>query len=272
MTAKADSGRNSAEIQAIAGAFTSARRAGQAVPAYPGRIPGDLEDAYAIQEAAIGLWNEPILGWKIGRIPTPELQTRHREERLAGPVFRGGLRRSSGAAVDFPVFVGGFAAIEAEFVMELAADAEPGRTDWSLEDAEAMAGAMYCGIETAGSPLKTINALGPTVVVSDFGNNAGLILGPPIAGWRGLPMDSLLCESFVDGVSVGRGTALSVPGGPIPALRFLLEHCARRGRPLRKGQLVSTGAATGIHEIAPGQTARVDFGPHGAIDARAVAA
>jgi 2-keto-4-pentenoate hydratase len=109
------------------------------------------------------------------------------------------------------------------------------------------------------------------VVASDFGNNRGLFLGPVIADWRAR-LSSLTCETFIEGRSVGRGGATSIPGSPLEAVRFLLEHCARRGRPLRRGQLVSTGAATGIHQIAVGQTARVAFGSDGTIECKAVGA
>jgi 2-keto-4-pentenoate hydratase len=170
------------------------------------------------------------------------------------------------------VFKGGFAAVEAEFIFVLGADAPTRRTGWSLDAARALIRAMHVGIETAGSPLATINALGPTVVVSDFGNNAGLILGPAVADWGRYSDAALTCETFVEGVSVGTGAAADLPGGPVEALRFLLDHCAQRGLPLKAGMLISTGAATGIHEIAIGQHARVDFRAQGAIECVAVAA
>lgn len=69
-------------FSSIASAFTAARRTGRTLPGYPGAIPGDL--AAAIQEVAIGLWAEPIIGWKIGRIGTAALRAMHKEERLAG--------------------------------------------------------------------------------------------------------------------------------------------------------------------------------------------
>lgn len=261
------------DTPAIAAAFVAARRAATKLGGYPGVIPATLADAYAVQEAAIALWARPIAGWKIGRLATPALQARFQEERLAGPIFDTAVRQAApGVQVDFPVFAGGFAAVEAEFVIRLARDADPAKTAWSLDEAAGIAGAMFGGIETAGSPLKTINELGPTVVISDFGNNAGLILGPEIADWRARRFDALACETFVNDASVGNGVAASVPGGPLPALRFLLEHCAKRGRPLRAGQYVSTGAATGIHEIAAGETARVVFPGYGEIACRAVAA
>jgi 2-keto-4-pentenoate hydratase len=99
-----------------------------------------------------------------------------------------------------------------------------------------------------------------------------LILGPEIADWQARPLDSFTCRTLVAGQLVGEGGALSLPGGPFEALKFLLEVCAKRGRPLKAGDLVSTGAATGIHEIVAGQGARAEFGRDGTIECRATKA
>lgn len=249
----------------IAAAFVSARRAARALPGYPGVIPATLAQAYLIQDAAIALFPDTVAGWKVGRVP-PDLQARLGEERVAGPTFAGALRRPlKGETVALPAIAGGFAAVEGEFIYRLAVDAPGGKTSWTAEEALAVVAALHVGVEFAGSPLKTINDLGSTVVASDFGNNAALIVGPEIAGWRDRADASLSCESFIDGRSVGVGTAASVPGGPAPALAFLLGHCAARGLPLKAGMYVTTGAATGIHEISAGQTARVSFGEFGEI-------
>ena len=254
----------------IAERFVRARLAAQSLPDYPGPIPESLEQAYACQEAAIALWPDRIIGWKVGRLPDT-WRARLGEERLIGPIFaRQCWQAVPGLESRFPVFVGGFAAVEAEFVLRLRRDADPDRTEWSEADAAELVGEMILGIETAGSPLATINALGPAVVVSDFGNNAGLILGPSVPDWRALAESSLGCETFIDGRSVGRGSAAAV--NPLAALALALGRSARRGRPLRAGELVSTGASTGIHDIRAGQAARIDFGPHGDIRCSAVPA
>jgi 2-keto-4-pentenoate hydratase len=166
------------------------------------------------------------------------------------------------------VFDGGFAALEAEFVFELLEDAPAGKLDWTLAEALALKGRMRIGIEMAGSPLATINELGPTVVAADFGNNNGLILGGQLVDWGEFDDQAYVCEAFIDGERVGQGSAASIPGGPMESVRFQLEHTARRGRPLKAGQLISTGAATGIHDIAAGQVGRVSFGRYGAVGCR----
>jgi 2-keto-4-pentenoate hydratase len=243
----------------IAQRFVAARLNAMALDDYPGPIPPDLASGYECQEAAIGLWPDVIAGWKIGRIP-PDFEQKLGQARLAGPIFRRAVQQATaGKVVEFGVFVGGFAAVEAEYVFEIAKDAPAGQLRWSINDAAAIVGRMLVGIEAAGSPLATINKLGPTVVVSDFGNNAGLILGPEVPNWRERTPSDLTCETSIDGKQVGQGAAANIFGGPLGALQFVAEHCARRGRPLKAGMLISTGAATGIHDIASGQAARVEF-------------
>jgi 2-keto-4-pentenoate hydratase len=155
---------------------------------------------------------------------------------------------------------GGFAAVEAEYIYRMGEDAAAGKTDWTAADALALVEDELVGVEFAGSPLASINILGPRVVAADFGNNAGLILGKPIPDWRARTDDWPPCAAWVDDKLVGRGAPSSLPGGPAASLAFLMNACAARGRPLRRGQLVTTGAASGIHDIEAGQTARITFG------------
>ncbi|MBX3510273.1 MAG: hypothetical protein KF700_03665, partial [Hyphomonadaceae bacterium] len=124
----------------------------------------------------------------------------------------------------------------------------------------------------AGSPLASINDLGATVVVSDFGNNHGLILGPEISDWRARLEKGLTAETFIEGVSVGKGGATAAEDGPLDALAFLAGHLASRGRPLKAGQFVTTGAVTGVHDIRIGQHSRVSFNGAGDILCKAVKA
>jgi 2-keto-4-pentenoate hydratase len=247
------------EARDIATRFVRARLAGASLAAFPGEVPISLEAAYACQDAAIAMWPDSVSGWKVGRIGEPWLG-RLGEDRLVGPVFARAVWTARGDnVVEFPVFEGGFAAVEAEFIARLGVDAPAGKTDWTASSAGELVAALHVGIETAGSPLATINELGSAVVVSDFGNNAGLIVGPEIPKWREISADRLLSETFIDGRSVGKGSAASVPGGPLAALAFALNRCARRGLPLRAEQFVSTGATTGIHDIRVGQGSRVVF-------------
>lgn len=261
-----------AKADAIARRFVEARLQARALADFPGEIPRDLVSAYRVQDAAIARWPDRIAGWKVGYI-APHRRDDSNDERLVGPVFSRSIRRcDNGEEVRFPVFENGFAAVEAEFAFRLGANAPADQLDWSQEQAAAMAADLHIAIETAGSPLATINVLGPIVVVSDFGNNGGLILGPAIADWRQRSDASMICSTWIEGREVGHGSAASLPGGPLAALAFALSRNARRGRPLQAGDIVTTGAATGIHDIRVGQSAEIRFGALGALRCRAIAA
>lgn len=256
----------------VAERFVAARLSARALPDYPGPLPETLADAYARQDAAIALWPDATAGWKVGGV-ADSWAALLGESRLVGPIFRRHVWHfQAGAVTPLPIIPGGFAAVEAEYVFVLAASAPAAQTEWTPAQAADLVGEMRVGIELAGSPLATINELGPAVVVSDFGNNAGLILGEPIAGWRERPPESLTCETYLDGRRVGQGGAASIPGGPLAALAFALGRSARRGRALEAGDLISTGACTGIHPIKVDEQACVVFAGAAALHCRGAAA
>ncbi|MBU2166281.1 MAG: 2-keto-4-pentenoate hydratase [Alphaproteobacteria bacterium] len=258
--------------RAIARAFVEARRSGQALPTYPGPVPDTLAAAYAIQDAAIALMPDAIAGWKLGRIPPP-LDGQFGAGRLAGPIFAATVR-SAGTLTEFPLIVDGFGAVEAEYLL-LMAETPPLRSRWTVAEATRLVSQIRVGVEIAGSPFPGINDYGPAVTASDFGNNAGLILGAKVErDWAGDPgaLDDLTCAMRIDGETVGTGGATHIPGGPFDSLAFLLNVLAERGLRPQAGQWISTGAATGVHRIAIGQTAEADFGPHGTITCRAIRA
>jgi 2-keto-4-pentenoate hydratase len=256
------------DAASIAAVFVKARRSATAMDRFPGRTPASMADAYVVQDEALKLWPAQPRGWKLGRI-APELEQGLGVGRLAGPIFKVWPEAEETVV---PVFEGGFAAVEAEYVFQITRDAPASKLDWTLDEAAEMVDRLFVGVEMAGSPLADINSFGPIVVASDFGNNAGLILGPEIKDWRRRPLEGLTCETWIDGVCVGRGGALNIPDGPMDSVRFLLALQAGRGRPLVAGDWVSTGAATGIHDIKPDQSAEVTFGGDGRVRVRTVQA
>lgn len=260
------------EASQIARSFVTARQQAQALPDFPGEPPADLATGYRVQDAAIALWPDAIAGWKIGRVPA-HLVGPLGADRVAGPIFAKLVWRAQPEVeTPFPVYENGFAAVEAEYVFRIGEDAPENKTEWTRDEAAALIGAMFVGVETAGSPLASINDLGSTVVVSDFGNNHGLILGAEVPDWRAKLDAGLTAQTFIEGQTVGEGSADSKNDGPLDALAFLAGHLAARGLPLKAGQLISTGAVTGVHDIRIGQRSRVSFNGSGDILCAAVKA
>ncbi|MEO7177471.1 MAG: 2-keto-4-pentenoate hydratase [Allosphingosinicella sp.] len=243
---------------AIAGRFLAARRSATGLDGYPGDFPETLDEAYAVQDQAVAAWERPAIGWKVGRI-NPPLSERYGADRLAGPIFTS-QAAAGGDLPQCPVFAEGFAAAEAEFLLRIARSPSEGKRRFTLEEAADLIDVVHVGIEIASSPLRTINKLGPVAVISDFGNNNGLVVGAEVPDWRSSGFEQWPVTTRIDGIEVGSGRASAFPDGAIGAARFLFELMAERGIVLIAGQWISSGAVSGVHDAAPGQRIEADFG------------
>lgn len=239
----------------IAAELVAARREGRSLPGFPGAIPATMTEAYRIQDRSIASWSDSLVGWKIGFIPA-DRRSPGEPDRLVGPIWRQQLRLADeqASAIEMSIFTAGFAAVEAELVLRLGADLRDG-DGWTSEEAASLDQHLLVGIEVASSPIPDINALGPTVIAADFGNNNGLVLGPVLAIG---PTDNPVLTCSIDGQQIGEGSGEKLPGGIHHGLATALNILAGRGHPVRAGMVFATGAITGIHAIGAGQHCRVD--------------
>lgn len=237
----------------IARSFVDARRAGTGLADYPGSVPATLGDAYLVQDAAIRLDGRQVVGWKVGRINPP----REGADRLAGPIFADQVTQGDDAGM--PVIADGFAAAEAEYVLRIGTAPDPGKRDYTLDEARALIDVVHVGIEIASSPFPGINAGGAAVTISDFGNNHGLLVGAEADGWQDADINAWRVELLIDGQPIGDATAATMLDGPFGAARFLFEHLATRGIAVEAGQWISSGAVTGVHEVEVGHRVEARF-------------
>ncbi len=261
--------------EVVAAELVAARTAGRSLTGFPGAVPASMAEAYRIQDLAMSLWPDSLVGWKIGYIPA-DRRSPGDPDRLVGPIWR--KQFHSGEAhvslAEVGIFTSGFAAVEAELVVRLRQD-PPGHhgAGWTAEEAANLVQDLLVGIEVASSPIPDINSLGPTVIAADFGNNNGLVLGSVLAESPGGAPVRLACS--IDDQPIGEGSADNLPGGMHSGLATALNVLASRGQPVRAGMVFATGAITGIHPIGPGQHCRVEVrdGPSVELrtaDARAV--
>ena len=240
----------------IATAFVEARRNGKVMASYPGERPTDLASAYEIQDHALSVWEREIGGWKVGRI-NPPADALLGANRLIGPVFADLIHFADGAPVCFKVFEGGFGAVEAEFMLRMAPIDAP--LPSTPDEAMQWIDEIRIGMEVASSPYAAINADGPCVTISDHGNNAGLLLGTVVPKELWPQLDEIGVTIDIDGAEVGKATTAAMLDGPFGAVAFLLRNLHQRGITPRAGWWVSSGAITGVHEVAKGQISVARF-------------
>ncbi|MGI4850156.1 MAG: 2-keto-4-pentenoate hydratase [Janthinobacterium lividum] len=244
----------------IAQAFCQARTHGTALLSFPGgEVPPTLEDAYLVQDAAIAAWPDQVVAWKVALI-APAWQAQYKNVRLSGPVFAKRLRLCTDAqTTNERIIDGGIAATETEFAIRVN-DQFPLYTRFdSQEQLAPYIASVHAAIEVAGSPLATLGTLGPGAMISDFGNNTALLIGPELPGFFSRDPSAWRTSMYINARPVGEGHAARIPDGPLAALLFLVNNLVDRGTTLRPLQWVSTGASNGIHPVKPGDHAEAFF-------------
>lgn len=207
----------------------------------------------AISRAA---WPDRISGWKVGGIPP-----KHREvlgaDFLSGPIFsRRVVTADPARPSEMPVFAGGFAAIEPEFILEMGETRDQDR--------------LFIGAEIASSPIMAINDVGPLAVVCDFGNNNGMLIGDEIPDWQSLAGRDFPVSCVIGDICVGETVCDDIPAKVDAAHTFLSELADREGFELPAGTYISTGAITGVHDAQSGDQSVLDFGTLGRLELKLV--
>lgn len=246
------------DIVKISQHLVQARQAAISLSAFPGVLPSDTKTAYAIQDRSISEWSDEVAGWKVGGI-SPSFLERFGAKRLAGPIFKSQtLTTLNNVAVTAAVFERGFAAVEAEFILRTSVPISPKDPKKSSQQLRDCIASVHIGAEIASSPMSAINELGPGAIISDFGNNGGLIVGPQIVNWHERAGDDIDVSVSINGTQVG-AIRKSIEDDAFNAFEFLVDLSRSRGIELPAGTLVTCGALSGIHEVKPGDQSCVVF-------------
>lgn len=234
----------------------AARRSG--VPLATGEVaPVDLREAYATQEALSRLL-EPLGGWKVGAsgphaepacAPLPAIGL-----LPSGCVLQGSSWRLRGVEVEVALRLG----------RDLEADTPPSVPE--LQDAVA---AVLPAIEVVESRLADWRGSAPAAQLADLQNHGALILGAAAAiAPANLDLRSVVAYLAFDGQPVASARGAHPAGDIWRLLGWLVVHCTRRGRPLRKGQVVTTGSCSGLLFAPEGAHVQAELQGMGRVELR----
>ena len=162
--------------------------------------------------------------------------------------------------------------LEPEIVLELAHAPLPGMDERELA---ASVGRAFLGFEivqsvfpdwrftaaeaVAGHGLHGALIVGPTVPLPTHASDLSHRGGPSKTGMSdpASALDGLAVRLERDGELIATGVGANAHGGPLRALRWLVDELDRTGAvPLGAGEVVTTGTLTGAHPIGPGETWR----------------
>lgn len=218
---------------------------------------GDAATAYAVQDAQL-LQLGPVGGWKVGSkgdgsepgcAPLPASCVLPSDTMLAGPQWR--LR-----------------GLEVELALRVGRDFDPGNALPSREELIGVFDAVMPAIEVVETRLGKVPCENPWAAMADLQCHGALVLGPAV------PMPAVAPElkDVVASLAIdGREEARTSGGNPAdlwPMLAWLARHCSLRGMPFRKGQVVTTGSCTGLHNARGGALVEAELEGIGAVSLR----
>jgi 2-keto-4-pentenoate hydratase len=233
------------------------RLAEQRIDALPPEIrPGTLAEGYAIQEAMLGLVEQPAIGWKIAATSAAGQKHIGVTEPLAGRLFRDfvladGARR--------PIARNHMRVAEAEFAFRMARDLPARGRDYTMEEVCAAAGAMHLAIEVPDARYDVFDSIGAPSICADCAFHAWFLLGPEVPDWRGLDLSRQPVRAWKKDVVVAEGSGANALGDPRLALTWLANHLNRRGLALKAGEIVTTGTCVKPVDVVAGDTVVMDY-------------
>ena len=216
-----------------------------------------FDDAYAVQAAFRPLWDDAVVGRKVGCSSEQSQRLVNSPGPIAGVLFRDALWRQPATLSAARFFVVG---VEAEFGFRLGRDLPARSQPYEREEVSA---AVDAGCRSSRSATRAFPNGGrvaieetpptmPSMAVSWFGSAC--------ESWRSLDLASHIVTLSVDGKLKGEGTGALVLGHPLIALTWLANEMSRRGDGMHAGELVAAGTCTGLHFVQAGSTVVAAFG------------
>jgi 2-oxo-3-hexenedioate decarboxylase len=249
------------DIQAVAAEVFGTLDTGHQIEPFSSRISSfNLDDAYRVTAAVRKMREtrgELPVGRKIGftnRTIWPEYNV---YAPIWGYVYDRTVHYLVGIGDTFSLRDLAEPRIEPEIVFRLAAAPAPGMDERTLL---ASVDWVAHGFEVVQSIFPGYKFSAPDTVAA-FGLHGALLIGPrhPVAthaeDWA-RTLSTFEIDLKRDGTVVDHGLAANVLGGPVFALRHLIDLLARDrfNPPLAAGEIVTTGTLTRALPVAPGQT------------------
>ena len=228
-------------------------------------IPQSREEAYFVQDQMAQFIGKDISGWKVGATSAKMRELDGHDDVIPGRIFSpvtfvGPIQKLS---IDqFPN-----ARVETEFAFRLNEDIPIREQKWTAEDLENKL-SMHPAIEIIGnrhqlnSATKSEKSL---MTIADNGGGIGFVFGTAFHDWNNLNFRNHSICLQVDDNPPAENFLGDMRCQPLEAVADLVNHLSSREISLRKGDFVSTGAATVPQPFLKGSFVTADFGIIGKI-------
>jgi len=224
--------------------------------------PTDVDGAYAVQAINTDFWQEDgrrIVGRKVGLTAKAVQQQLGVGQPDFGVLFDDMYIPDGGTLKTSQVLQ---PKAEAEVAIILGADIDGDNID--REQVAAAVAEVTAAIEIVDSRIADWKITFADTV-ADNGSSAMFVLGDTKRPLDGLDLWTCGMVMEVNNEVVSLGAGVACLGHPLNAATWLARTLAERGQPLRKGDIVLTGALGPMFAITPGDHVRASIGGLGTV-------
>lgn len=226
------------------------------IQANPDSGPSSIDTAYAVQRA---VWQAMVgdsrpKAWKVGS-PSREVVP------TAAPVFPSRLATNP-ARFPGDLFMG--LGVEAEIALRFGRDLPKQREPYTREAILEAIGSVHVAMELVDTRLADPEAAGPLWRLADNLLNGALVLGEAVQHWRDQDWDGLIVEVLAEGQSLSSVIGRPPLGDIFHCLPWWLAHAGGA----RAGDIVTTGAWSGMHPVGLATEVAVIFTGLGKAEAK----
>ena len=240
------------------------RRDGRNIVVAENETPKTIEEAIAIQQAAINFSGMPSIGFKVGSTSAEAQKALKTTEPGASPVLSDFFYTSPAS---IPIVETHEPAVEAEFALRVGVNLPPRDKEYSFEEAFGAIDGVAAAVEVVGSRLAGgLMGKGRLLTTMDFGANIALAIGEICTTWRDFDLAAHEVKLSVNNTLRERGIGARALGHPIKVLQWLANTNSQTGRGLLRGEIISTGTCTGLIAVSHGDRVLADFGELGSVE------
>lgn len=226
---------SSFDAAALARRLAAVHKGAPAVPHAQAEAP-DRSCAFAVQDATVARLGQ-IAGWKVGaKGPT--------HEPSCAPLPAKGILPNGANLLGPPWTMRG---IEVEIAVRLREDLVPTDGEPDAAAVRAAIDAVLPAVEVVETRLAGWRDSAPMAQLADLQSHGGLVLGAPASiAIEELDLRKVQAYLAFDGQPVASTYGANPAADIWRLLGWLAWHCVQRGKPLRAGQVITTGSCTGM--------------------------
>ncbi|WP_417827717.1 2-keto-4-pentenoate hydratase [Thalassospira sp.] len=210
--------------------------------------PVTFDDAYAIQDATLAQVGIAQAGWKLAVATRAAQEKIGADGPLVGPLLDGRILGNGATLTTDDIH---FPNIEAEIAVVMASTPAPDATSSDILD---HIKSMHIAIEIADRRFH--EKQNPLQTLADLNSTSHFILGDEIEGWRDLGFIGGTVTTKSDGAILATNDDPDAWPEIFGGLEYLVGFLAKRGKNLKPGDVITTGAC-----------ATPTIAPHGKIEA-----